>query len=169
MSEATGNVVDLVSGISGDVFGVLGLIVLLVAFGLSKGKDNLIVMMIALYPSALITEYFPFYNQISIGSGSLGNVFPSLLIFTVVAVATFFVFRNYVDTNYQHHGFWRAVEIISLSLANVGLTIAFLYHIVGIEAYYNFSFVFDTLFASNLAMFTWLLLPIVSIPLFIRA
>lgn len=169
MSEATGSVLALIGGISGDVFGVLGLIVLLVAFGLSKGKDNLIVMMISIYPAALITEYFPFYSQISIGSGPLGNVLPSLFVFSVVAVATFFIFRNYIDTNYQHHGFWRAVEIISLSLANVGLTIAILYHIVGIEAYYNFSVVFDGLFVSNLAMFFWLLLPIVSIPLFIRA
>ena len=169
MPTATESVVNLVSGVSADVFGVVGFIILLTALGLSKGKDNLIVMMLSIYPAALITEHFPYYDSMSLGSGTLANVLGPLLIFIIVTVTSFFIFKNYIDTNYQHHSFWRFVEVIILAIANIGLFITVLYHIVGIESFYNFSFVFDSLFTSNLAMLFWLVLPIISIPLFIRA
>ena len=169
MNSATDSVVTLISGISGDVFGVVGLIILLIALGLSKGKDNLLVLMISLYPSALLTEYFPFYDSVLLGNGHLSKVLTPLAVYLISAFAISFFLHNYIDTNYQHSAFWRFVEIFVLSLSIVGISIAVFYHIVGIEPLYNFSFVFDALFASNFAMFLWLLLPIVSIPLFIRA
>lgn len=166
--EFTGNALHIISSISADIFGYLGCFILLVALGLSKGKDSLIVFLLALYPAGLITEYFPFYDLFARNSQLIKD-FSSLFIFLSSLVAVIFFIKGYIDTNYQHHTFWRVVEVIVLAIVSVGLFFALLYHLVGVTSLYDFSFVFDALFSSKIAFFIWLIAPLLSIPLFVRA
>jgi len=165
----TESALSLISGVSADIFGVLACIILLVALGLSKGKDSLIIFLLALYPAGLITEYFPFYSSFAIGNGELTKVLGPLFIFLGSLMAVIFIIKNYIDTNYQHRSFWRVVEVIVLSVTCTGLFIALLHHTVGVTEYYTYSIVFGTLFSTNLAFFIWLCVPLLTIPLFVRA
>lgn len=168
-NEATDSVVDTLGKISSDIFGVLAFVILLTALGLAKNKKILIVLLVSLYPAALVAVFFPYYEYIKIGDPALSGVAAPILVLILATVGIFFILRKYIETHYQYHTFWRFVEVVALSLAIVGLCMALLYHVVEIESYYDFSVIFDTLFASPTALFLWILGPLLSIPLFVRA
>lgn len=167
-SETTNSVVNSLSTISADVFGILGAILLLVALGASNGKDFLIALFLSLYPAALVTLFFPYYGTLLGGEGAALADFEPLLLFFLTLCICVYILKNYVNTAYQSHTFWRFLELITLSITTVGLLIALLYHIVGVDNLYNFSIIIDSLFASPLALWLWFLAPLVNIPLFVR-
>lgn len=167
-SETTNSVVSSLSNISADIFGVLGVIVLLVALGLANGKKMLIVVLLSLYPTALVTQFFPFYGRVPFISGSVPVGTESLILFILLLVASIFIIKNYIETSFQTHSFWHFVEVISLAVTTVGLGIAVLYHFVGVDSFYNFSIVLDSIFASPIALWLWLVAPLASITLFVR-
>jgi hypothetical protein len=167
-TEATQSMLAFVSGVSTDVFALLGCTLLLMALGLKKGKDILITFIFALYPSALITAHFPFYTQLDILPFATGLVVMKLIVFIAIFSACVFVIAPYIDTGYQQHAFWRFVEMITLSVTTLGLLGAILYHFIEVEKLYNFSIVLDTLFSTPLALGIWLIAPIVALPLFVR-
>ena len=167
-NETTSSVVSSLSNISADIFGVLGVIILLVALGLTYGKKTLLVVLLSLYPTALVTHFFPFYGGIPFVTGTIPLKFEPLMLFILSLVGSIFTIKNYIDTSYQIHSFWRFVEIISLSVTASGLGIALLYHIVEIDNFYNFSTILNSLFESSTALWLWLIAPLASISLFVR-
>ncbi len=169
INNTTIDIMHTLSDVSADVLGVFGVVVLFVALGLAKGKDVLLVLLFSLYPALLITSYFPFYDALVIGGGDISVAFEKLVVFVFSAVVVIVIMRGYINSGYQGSSFWRTVEVFVLSVMSVGLFISALYHVVHIEELYNFSFVFDTLFAPAGAFFVWLILPLLSIPMFIRA
>lgn len=168
-NDATASVLSSLGSISTDVFGALGLIILLSALGLSKGKSILFTLLVALYPSAFVTLFFPFYDSIQVGNNAMAKMFVPLSVFLLSTAILFAIFRRYINAGYQFHTFWRFVEVIVLSITITGFTIAILYHVVDVDTYYSFSSFFNMLFASPLSFFIWILAPLVSIPLFVRS
>jgi hypothetical protein len=166
---ATESVIGSLGKISSDIFGVVAFVVLVTALGLAKSKKIPIVILLSLYPAALIAVFFPFYEYIKIGDPTLSTVAGPLFVLILSTIGAFFILRSYIEARYEYRSFWRFVEVIALSIAIVGLCMALLYHVVEIESYYDFSVIFDTLFASPTALFFWILGPLLSIPLFVRA
>ena len=167
-SETTGSVLSSIGNISADIFGVLGVIILLVALGLTKGKKILLVVLLSFYPTALVTHFFPFYGGVPFLTGTIPLTFEPLILFILALVASIFIIKNYIETTYQIHSFWRIVEIISLSVTVVGLGIAILYHSVGVDNLYNFSIILNSFFSSATALWLWFVAPLASISLFVR-
>lgn len=167
-NETTNSLVSSLSNISADVFGILGAILLLVALGMANGKKLLIVILVSLYPAGLITFYFPYYGYLTIGTENFFSSLEPIILFFVTLLACIFVLKNYFDTSYQSRTFWRYLELVTISVTTVGLSIAMLYNIAGIENFYNFSILVDSMFSSPLALWLWFLAPLVNIPLFVR-
>lgn|GEM_PF-3291931 len=163
--QVTSNAVASLSSISADIFAGIAVVILFVALAMARGKGTVLAFLLALYPAALITAYFPYYDLIAVGRSQYITI---LTVFSVVTLAIFAVIRNYIEADYQHHGFWRLLEYVLLAVITTGLLFALLYHVVSIEQLYDFSVILDSLFASSLALFTWLVVPFVAIPLFVR-
>jgi hypothetical protein len=157
-----------VGKISTDIFVVVGLIVLLVTIGLTQGKNMLLVFLVSLYPAALVAVFFPYYDLIKIGSLKSSEVSEHLTVFLVSFLVFFSIFRTFIGARHQFHTFWRFIEVFILAVTVVGLFFALLYHVVKIESYYNFSYMFDLVFITKTSLFIWLVSPLVSFPLFVR-
>lgn len=166
-NETTEGIGSQLAATSADILGVVAGVALLLALSLSKGRDELLAIMFALYPAALITEYLPFYQMVSFGGGSADSV-EKLVVFVVTFIISLVIIRSYVDTAFEQRALWRFIEGFVLSVTTIGLTLAVLYHIVHIEMLYNFSGVFDIIVMSPTALFLWLVAPLVSISLFVR-
>lgn len=163
--QVTSSAVASLSSISADIFVSIAVVILFVALAMARGKDRVLAFLIALYPAALITAYFPYYDLVAVGRSQYITV---LTVFFVVALAIYAVLRKYIEASYQHHGFWRLLEYVLLAAITTGLLFALLYHVVSIEQLHDFSVILDSLFGSSLALFTWLVVPFVAIPLFVR-
>lgn len=169
INNTTIDIMYTLSVVSADMLGAFGVIALFVALGLAKGKDMLLILLFSLYPALLITSYFPFYDVLAIGGGDISGVLERLVVFLLSTVMVVMIMRGYINTGYQGSSFWRAVEVFVLSIMSVGFFISVLYHVVHIEKLYNFSFVFDILFTPSGVFFVWLILPLLSISMFVRA
>ncbi len=161
-----GRVLEAIGSLSSDVLLLGGALTLCVALGLTKGKDTLLALLLALYPAVVVTGECPFYGRLG---GSMGGVLEPMVVFLVTWVAVFFIIQNYIHSMYPASGFWRLVEIVVLSLGAVGLCVAALYHVVGIERIHDFSSLIDTLVAAPAAWAAWIVAPLMSIPLFVRS
>ena len=159
---AGSDVLNFISSISADVFALLGVVALIAVIGVAKGKRVIIAILFSLYPAAFISMNIPQIVQLE--SGALASLF----LFVVSIVAISFVLVKYMKRSFPERTFWRMVEIIALSVSVTGLLFALLYHAVRIESVHNFGVIADTLFASPIALFVWLLAPLISIPLFVR-
>lgn len=167
-TQTTDSILHLVGSISADVFVLLAFVLLLIALGLAKGKDMLIVFILAVYPSALFTAHFPFYEKVQHISLLSTPSIPELVVFVATLLVGMRILSSYIDTGYQQHTFWRYVELITLSLAGVVLTVSVLYNIIEFQYLYNLSPVIDTVFASGTYFFFWLIAPFIIIPSFVR-
>jgi hypothetical protein len=164
------SVLGYVSSFSADILVVGGLLAFMFGLGVVRGKDTLITLLLALYPAALLTLAFPYYDLMgfSTGKGGAAGVPDKLLVFVVTCVALFFILRGYVNCRYQQQAFWRFVELTALAVGAAGLTAAALCHVVGIEQYHPLVPLLHAVFASGMAWFLWLLAPLAAIPLFVR-
>ncbi len=162
------DVLAFISGISADILGMVGVVVLLFALGLARGKKFLLTFILALYPSALFTAQFPFYDLVySAGFSGIRTIIP-LIVLAVSIAGSMWVIRPYIDTGYQERTFWRVVENTTLSITATGLLFVLLYHVASLEPVYNCGPAIDVLFSSTQAFFVWLVVPIVGIQLFVR-
>lgn len=168
-NDTTSSVVSSLSTISADVFGIFAAVLLFVALGLANSKRSILLVLIALYPAGVLTYFFPWYDYLSFGSGQHMRQIEMLTIFVVTAVGGVLIFKNYINASYESRTFWRILEITTLSIVTVGLAIALLYHVVGVDHFYNFSIIVTSLFASPYALWLWLIAPLITIQLFVRA
>ncbi len=150
-----------------DIFGVLSLLALATAAALTRGKDVLLTILVALYPAALITQTFPYYGRVSLELAN-SDTYERLIVLLISSIIIFTVMRKYLKSTFQLRVVWRFVEALVLAVSITGLFLAVLFNVVNIATLYSFSVVFYALFATPVALFGWLLVPIVSIPLFVR-
>lgn len=151
-----------------DVLVLAATVCALIAWGYMKGKHVLLALVFSLFPAALVTSFFPFY-------GFLVGVIPALTIgilktslFAILTIGIWVIVVRYMHISFVHAGFWRFIEVLSLSVTAVGLAIALLYTFTEFQTVYNFSSYIDRFCSTDFALFWWLLAPIATIPLFLR-
>jgi hypothetical protein len=166
METATATILQSIAALSGDVLGAGGMLVLLTAWGLAQGKDGLLALLFSAYPALLLSTHAPFSDTLQ---ATIAGVPLHLYFFTIVWIAVFYIIRGYVESTYQHSGFWRFVEVFVLSLATVGLALSVAVHEFNAESFYTFSGLFQSLLSSTYAYFLWLLAPVVALPLFVSS
>jgi hypothetical protein len=161
------DIISYAASVSIDIFGVVGVVALLVSVGLSRGKEVLVTVLLSLYPAALVTLFFPWYTLLR-SSTNGGPTLTKLMVFSVCVVVGYLILHTYVRRSYRASGAWGFVEVLVLALGSTGLALAVLYHIVGIENYYNFSSVIDVVMSSSYALFLWLVAPLLSMSLIFK-
>jgi RsiW-degrading membrane proteinase PrsW (M82 family) len=165
-NEVTRTAVTTLHTVSADVIALAALVLLLFAVCMARGKHTLLASMFALYPAALITANFPFYDRIS----SVANVHvATLTVFGVTTVVALIVIRSFLQHSYEQKTFWRLLEHFVLAVLAAGLLAALLFHVVGAAEHYTFSVLVHSLFASQTAYFLWLVAPMIVVPLYVRA
>jgi len=153
--------------VSMDAIMVLSVLALATSAALTRGKEVLLTVLVALYPATMITELFPHYGRVSV-SMAQSDTYERLAVFLVATLLIFLILRKYLRSTFQLRAIWRFIESFMLGVSITGLFFAALFNVVHIETIYDFSVVFYMLFATPAALFGWLLVPIVSIPLFVR-
>ena len=159
---------ELFLAVSPSLAGVVGFVTLMVAVGMSQGKNALISSLIGVYVATLVTAYFPYYDLIESELGISDIKVLKILVFGLFVTGTILSLRKYISNTHQHHLFWRTIEVVVLSIGVVGLTFASLYHVVGIGEHLSFGPMLESLFSSKSSFFFWIIAPIFSFPLFIR-
>jgi hypothetical protein len=159
-SAVLGSIADL----STDVFFLAGMLLVLIVWGFTQGREVLVSTLLALYPAMLVTSHFPYEYLVS-----MTGAYARLLVFVVTVGAIFFIVRKRLSTSFFVSGVWRMVEASVFSVAVLGLFSTALYHVVDLGTVYQFSSLLDTLFLSSTAHIAWLVGPLICIPLVIRS
>lgn len=153
---------------SWDLFIVLFFIFISLIYGLSLGRDRILVILISIYTSYAIVSYLPFLipNPESI---SLNDQFAlRITFFLIVFILLFFFLSNSV----MHHSFTsfsfrRSVfQSILFSVLHVGLLISITLSFFPSELTHVLSPFTQSVFLGNIAKSFWMLSPIVFMTIF---
>lgn len=153
------------SSLGVDVLALVVVAFVLSSLGFVKGKYELIALLLAVYPAALLTLLFPYAETLGFGNGPLDK---TLMFGSFLLVGTL-LFRMYIETSFTRSRAWRVVEILILALACTGATLATLIHVCNVEQLYAFSPLIRDIFGGPVGLFWWLVGPLASIPLFVRS
>ena len=133
------------------------LVVLLTLYGVWKGRGMLISLGLALYPTALIYQHFPYLNQLTLMKQTLFQASVShAVIFLIFLVLITWSLKTTANSYYTSKGIISTL-LISLSLA--GLLIAFEHQLPGLRNLHLFTPTISKMFLSETWYFIWLILP----------
>jgi hypothetical protein len=164
LNDITSTALTTVGSTANDVLGLIGFCVLLIVWGAMQGREVLIATLFSLYPSMLITTYFP-YQYLT----GMPKAYARLLVFVFALAAIYVVVRRQLMSSFFMGGVWKWVEVFVLALCVVGVFGTALYHSVNIGTLYTFSPLFNTLFLSPIMHIAWLAGPLLCVPLVVRS
>lgn len=131
-------------------------------YGISSGKTRLIAVLFSLYVSAVIFENFSY-----IGFIWKGRPLPEVFIFRSAVFAVLIFLLTFLFNKFLYHStvsgtkvWW---EIFILSFLEVGLLVSFIFQLLPAKELFTFSPLIENIFASSLAFFWWLVLPIIAL------
>ena len=148
---------------SWDLFIVLFFLVASLIYGLSLGRDRIIVILVSIYMALAVVEYAPFAEKLVSGSSLEGFFLFKVISFVVVFLILFFVLAqsallNTIATRNASKSWW---QTIVFSILHVGLIISITLSFLP-ESFANelSSFTYR-IFATEMARFVWIILPII--------
>lgn len=149
---------------SWDVFIILFFIVASFLYGLSLGLNRILVILISIYLSLALIDYFPFTNatlpEIKIGGGVSLRV---TLFIGVVLVLFFFLSRSALLRAFKGGSDGSFFQILIFSILHVGLLISVALSYMPESFTNGLSPLTHTLFMNQTARFVWIFLPIVAL------
>lgn len=149
-----------------DLFIILFFIVAAFLYGLSLGRDRIIVILVSIYMALAVVEHAPFISDPGFQEG-VNNAVSQLFVFRISAFLVVFVFlffmlsrsalvKTIVSTD--SHGRWW--QVLLFSILHVGLIVSITLSFLPEEAAQNLAPFTQNLFASTNAKFVWIILPI---------
>lgn len=135
-------------------------------YGLSMGKNRLVIVMLGVYLSYFITRAIPWkdltFLKMPTGPDSTAQIF----IFLALAPGFFFAiphsaFRGSLRLGGRRRGIWW--QILILSILQIGLILALSISFLPIKTITFLSPLAQLVFIGGMAQFLWLLLPILAI------
>lgn len=146
---------------SWDVFIILFFIVAAFLYGLSLGMNRILIILISIYLSLALVDYFPFMNatlpEIKIGGGVSLRV---TLFIGVVLVLFFFLSRSALIKVFSGGSDGSFFQILIFSVLHVGLLISVVLSYMPESFNNNLSSLTHKLFTEPTARFVWIFLPI---------
>ncbi len=150
-----------------DVLLILFFFVSVFVYGLIVGRNKIIVLISASYPAALINEYLPCLpagRRIQCGFLEDLNIFQNFFIHSFIFfILILFIYWVLNKSRFSHKELTKKTgQVIFLSFLNVGLwsNIVFGYVLKLSEEAVKLAPLTKLLFGSDLAHFSWLILPI---------
>ena len=143
-----------------DLFIIIFFLIAVVVYGLSLGRERVLVVLTSIYISLAITTNLPFINSTMSKKFGLGPVFVlQILVFFCCIAGLFFLFsRMGVLAGFSGNP---SLPIIGLfSVLQVGLLISIVLSFLPDTAMSNFSPMIKFAFTSDITHFLWILAPI---------
>lgn len=128
------------------------------AYGMVRGKQSLINLILALYFALLISLEFPYYDKI------LGNVdgqqsIVMIIVFAVFTVGGIFLFERLMPTDPDEAAFSEFGKKAALAVLATVLVMAYSYHVLPVTDLITPGSPIQTLFGHEQYFFWWLLAP----------
>jgi len=150
---------------------VMILIFLAVAlvYGLSMGRNRLVIVMLGIYFSFLLTRAIPWTELTFLGLKEVPTSTTQIFIFLALALGFYFliphsVLRRAMRLGGRGPGAWW--QVLILSVLQIGLTLAMVIVFLPVKVTGELSPLAQIIFVGPIAQFLWILLPILSIMFF---
>lgn len=153
---------------SWDLFIAIFFVVASLLYGLSLGRDRIIVILVSIYMSLAIVEHAPFISDPSFQAG-VNDVVSKLFVFRISAFLVLFIFLFFVLSrsaltktiaSSDSVGPWW--QVLVFSILHVGLIVSITLSFLPAEASNHLAPLTRQLFATSNAKFVWIILPIVA-------
>ncbi len=151
---------------SWDLFIVLFFIIAAFLYGLSLGRDRIIVILVSIYMSLAIVEHAPFISDPNFQQG-INNAVSQLFVFRISAFLLVFIVLFFMLSrsalvktiaSSDSAGSWW--QVLLFSVLHVGLIVSITLSFLPPEASNHLAPMTRQLFASPNAKFVWIILPI---------
>ncbi|MFC1687971.1 hypothetical protein ACFL0L_05365 [Patescibacteria group bacterium] len=149
-----------------DLFIILFFVVAAFLYGLSLGRDRIIVILVSIYMALAVVEHAPFISDPGFQEG-VNNAVSQLFVFRISAFLVVFVFLFFMLSrsalvktiaSTDSHGRWW--QVLLFSILHVGLIVSITLSFLPEEAAQGLAPFTQNLFASSNAQFVWIILPI---------
>ncbi len=149
---------------SWDLFIIIFFVVAVFLYGLSLGRNRILVILISIYISLALVNAFPFSEKV-IAQFKMGDSFVlKITLFASIILILFFLLSHSALSSAlksrRKEGSW--LQLIVFSFLHVGLLISLVLSFVPKEFVENLAPFTRKVFTTDLAQFLWLLLPIVA-------
>ena len=149
---------------SWDLFIILFFLIAALIYGLSLGRDRIIVILVAIYMALAVVDYAPFAEKLISGTSLETFFLFKVISFVAVFLALFFILAqsallNTFASRNASRSWWQTIvfSILQVGLI-ISITLSFLPEAFSKELS---SFTFK-IFATETARFVWIILPIVA-------
>jgi len=149
-----------------DLFIVLFFIVAAFLYGLSLGRDRIIVILVSIYMALAVIEHAPFISDPKFQE-NINNAISQVFVFRISAFLVVFVFLFFmlsrsalvrtIVTSDSDGSWW---HVLLFSILHVGLIVSITLSFLPPEATTHLAPLTQQVFASTNARFAWIILPI---------
>lgn len=143
-----------------DILLAVALVALMVAIAVWKGKQALFAVIIAMYPSALLTPLVA-----TLLSPHLTHHHVSVLVFITLIVLIYLPIRSVIGSFYHGSGPKKWFEIIILGILSTGLLFSLLLTATTFQSLFTFSESMQTLFVGSIQSVLWMIIPVLCLKL----
>ena len=155
-----------------DLFIILFFVVASLIYGVSLGRDRIIVILVSIYMALAIVNYMPFLTGVSTAEVSVNDTFAlRVSVFLGVFILLFFFLSHSALMKAFGHGgsgqgkFW---QVMIYSFLHVGLLISVTLSFFPADLANVLSPLSQSLFMSDIARAVWVTLPVVAMAIFGR-
>ncbi len=149
---------------SWDLFIILFFIVGAFLYGLSLGRDRIIVILVSIYMALAVVNSAPFLQKIDDTGVVQGGATVQLTAFLGVFLALFFIVSRMglmrtIGSKMSHGPWW---QVLGFSILHVGLMVSIIFSYLPQGILQKFSPTTLSLFADPTAQFVWIVVPMIA-------
>ena len=146
--------------ISTDFIVLLGVFFVFFFYALYFGRNRIISLIFAYYPSVLLFQIFPYIDKLIILQSNELIALNKLVIFLIFFLPLNIIINRYIFAESGYSGVSHIFRVGGLSLCCLVLFMLFYYTIINLEIFHSFSPVLNTLFSGTNRLFLWNLAPL---------
>jgi hypothetical protein len=150
---------------SWDLFIVLFFVVIVFFYGMMLGRDRIIIILVSVYMALAVVSNAPFIGQLKPDSGGHFLAFRVTAFVGIFVLLFFLLSRSAVMKSFATLGAGNWFQVLLFSILHVGLLVSVTLTLLPPDAVGHLSPMTQTVFASDLGRFLWIVAPIMSIVL----
>ena len=122
--------------------------------------NKLVSFVLSFYLATVIYTNAFFVTTLTVAKASDQLFWNKLGIFVIILLPVYFIVNKFVAVQ-SGRGGMQVLRIVLVSLATLGLVVAFFYHVIPLAPLYHFPKLLDPYFASASLFTIWLIVPLV--------
>jgi len=152
--------IQLRSVLTSDIVALGVIFAVFLAYIMFFGRNMMISLILAFYPSTLLYKTFPFIDKLMIVQGERLLIINKGVIFLIFLVPLTIIISRYVLSESVYTGSSHIIRTLGFALAGLIMVLLFSYGIVNLDPLHNFSISVDALFVGADKIFYWNLAPL---------